>query len=55
MNENSKKLMQLIIEEKAKKKAKKKDNLDKLIEKAERADTVKKLRDVVVEMMREVG
>lgn len=51
MNDKTEKLLQKIAE----KKVKKKSDLDKLIEKAEKADTVKKLRDVVVEMMREVG
>ena len=49
MNDKTAKLLQKIAE----KKAKKKSGLDKLIEKAEKATTVAKLRDVVVEMMRE--
>ena len=50
MNDKSAKLLEKIAE----KKAKKKSDLDKLVEKAEKADTVKKLRDVVVELIREI-
>ena len=48
MNDKSAKLLEKIAE----KKVKKKSDLDKLLKDAEKADTVKKLKEIVIELIK---